>query len=104
MKIKLQFMKLIVKINRKRLQKRLARFSIKGEKFMVPRTNAAPVMVYLHRPPFGAVVVATLDLNAVLVSNLYRGGSVLEPLAARAGVVFDIAVVFTICTLRSNLG
>ena len=66
MKIKLQFMKLIVKINRKRLQKRLARFSIKGEKFMVPRTNAAPVMVYLHRPAGGGE-------NLPVVFNVHGG-------------------------------
>ena len=66
MKIKLQFMKLIVKINRKRLQKRLARFSIKGEKFMVPRTNAAPVMVYLHRPASGGE-------NLPVVFNVHGG-------------------------------
>ena len=66
MKIKLQFMKLIVKINRKRLEKRLARFSIKGEKFMVPRTNAAPVMVYLHRPASGGE-------NLPVVFNVHGG-------------------------------
>ena len=66
MNIKLQFMKLVVKINRKRLQKRLARFSIKGEKFMVPRTNAAPVMVYLHRPASGGE-------NLPVVFNVHGG-------------------------------
>jgi len=66
MKTKLQFIKLIVKVNRKRLQKRLARFSIKGEKFMVPRTNAAPVMVYLHRPASGGE-------NLPVVFNVHGG-------------------------------
>ena len=53
MNIKLQFMKLMAKRGRRKLLKRLATFSIKGEKFMVPRTDAAPVMTYLHRPTCG---------------------------------------------------
>ena len=53
MNIKLQFMKLITRVNRKRLMKRLATFSTKGEKFMVSRTDAAPVMTYLYRPACG---------------------------------------------------
>jgi hypothetical protein len=50
MNIKLFFMKLMVKRGRRKLLKRLSAFSIKGKKFMVPRTDAAPVMTYLHRP------------------------------------------------------
>ena len=66
MNIKLQFMKLITKVNRKRLMKRLATFSIKGEKFMVPRTDAVPVLVYLHRPAGGGE-------NLPVVFNVHGG-------------------------------
>lgn len=66
MNIKLQFMKLITKVNRKRLMKRLATFSIKGEKFMVPRTDAVPVLVYLHRPACGGE-------NLPVVFNVHGG-------------------------------
>ena len=66
MNFKLQFMKLITRVNRKRLMKRLATFSTKGEKFMVPRTDAAPVRVYLHRPADGGE-------NLPVVFNVHGG-------------------------------
>ena len=59
-------MKLITRVNRKRLMKRLATFSIKGEKLMVPRTDAAPVMTYLHRPTCGGE-------NLPVVFNVHGG-------------------------------
>jgi len=66
MNIKLQFMKLITRVNRKRLMKRLATFSTKGEKFMVSRTDAAPVMTYLYRPACGGE-------NLPVVFNVHGG-------------------------------
>lgn len=46
-------MKLAVKRGRKKLMKRLEAFPVQGEQFMVPRTDAAPVMTYLYRPDCG---------------------------------------------------
>ena len=66
MNIKLQFMKLITRVNRKRLMKRLATFSTKGEKFMVSRIDAAPVMTYLYRPACGGE-------NLPVVFNVHGG-------------------------------
>ena len=66
MNIKLFFLKLMVKRGRRKLLKRLAAFSIKGEKFMVPRTDAAPVTVYLHRPACGGE-------NQPVVFNVHGG-------------------------------
>lgn len=66
MNIKLFFLKLMVKRGRRKLLKRLAAFPIKGEKFMVPRTDAAPVTVYLHRPAGGGE-------NLPVVFNVHGG-------------------------------
>lgn len=66
MNIKLFFLKLMVKRGRRKLLKRLSAFSIKGEKFMVPRTDAAPVLVYLHRPACGGE-------NLPVVFNVHGG-------------------------------
>lgn len=66
MNIKLFFMKLMVKRGRRKLLKRLSAFSIKGKKFMVPRTDAAPVMTYLHRPACGGE-------NLPVVFNVHGG-------------------------------
>ena len=52
MNIKLFFMKLMVKRGRRKLLKRLATFPIKGEKFMVPRTDAAPASMEFSRPEY----------------------------------------------------
>ncbi len=53
MNTKLFFMKLMVKLGRRKLLKRLALFPTKGKKFMVPRSNAAAVMTYLYYPRCG---------------------------------------------------
>ena len=66
MSIKLFFLKLMVKRGRRKLLKRLATFSIKGEKFMVPRTDAAPVLVYLYYPAGGGE-------NLPVVFNVHGG-------------------------------
>ena len=66
MNIKLFFLKLMVKRGRRKLLKRLAAFPIKGEKFIVPRTDAAPVLVYLHRPACGGE-------NLPVVFNVHGG-------------------------------
>lgn len=66
MNIKLFFLKLMVKRGRRKLLKRLSAFSIKGEKFMVPRTDDAPVLAYLHRPTCGGE-------NLPVVFNVHGG-------------------------------
>lgn len=66
MNIKLLFMRLMVKKTRKKLLKRLSALPVKGEKFMVPRTDAAPVMVYLYRPACGGG-------NLPVVFNVHGG-------------------------------
>ena len=66
MNIKLFFMKWMVKRERRKLLKRLSALSIKGEKFMVPRTDAAPVLTYLYRPTSGGE-------NLPVVFNVHGG-------------------------------
>ena len=67
MSVKLFLLKLVAKKGRKQAVRRVHNLGgIKGQKFMVPRENAKPIMTYLYRPAGGGE-------NLPVVFNVHGG-------------------------------